>query len=162
MAVGAVRWPGKANVVVSLLVIFNGDWKFSKWLNGNIVASINSHLEDDLETVDPTPLPSNKGRIFQGVILLGDGFLLDETAAQHLIADIPSNIDVIRQIINGQEVNQSPSQSPGRWTIDFYTRTLEQALQFPELLKIVEEKVKPLLPLPVVVSRSLPRRTILP
>lgn len=53
------------------------------------------------------------------------------------------NAEVIKKIINGQEINSEPDQAPQRSTIDFFNMSIDVAATYPELFAIVEAKVKP-------------------
>lgn len=76
--------------------------------------------------------------------------------AQSLINKNPQNQDVLFPYLSGDDFNSYPDQSPSRWTIYFYDWALDEehdnprkpkghpyAADYPDLLKIVEEKVKP-------------------
>src|SRR5437870_5294850 len=45
--------------------------------------------------------------------------------------------------MSGEEINESPTHTPQRWVINFGERNLEACKQWPELLAIVEKKVRP-------------------
>jgi len=45
--------------------------------------------------------------------------------------------------LGGEELNDDPEQKPHRYVINFGTLTLEEASAWPDLLKIVEARVKP-------------------
>ena len=143
MAVRGVKWPGRANLVVSLLSIHKGPWTGSRWLDGRPVDTITAHFEDEKDAGEPKSLTINASRVFQGSILLGDGFLLATDQAASLCHDSPRNTDVVRQIINGKDLNGHPAQLPSRWVIDFGSRTLEESQQFVQPFAIVQSLVQP-------------------
>src|SRR5262249_62061921 len=62
---------------------------------------------------------------------------------QALIEKDPRNAETIFPYIGGEEVNNHPQQIHHRYTIDFGDMSEEEARAWPELLAIVEEKVKP-------------------
>lgn len=121
MAVRSMKWPGQAKVVVSLLTVHRGQWNGSRYLDGQAVSTINSYFEDSENVGEPAPLEESKDQIFQGVIFLGDGFLLSPEEAERICQSNPRCREVIFPIINGQELNNQPDQSPSRRIINFST-----------------------------------------
>jgi methylase of polypeptide subunit release factors len=142
-AARGIKWPGRANLVVSLVAIHKGAWTGIRMLDGKDVPVINAYFEDGLDAGEPKPLTENANRIYQGSIFLGDGFLLSHEEADRLIQADPRNNDVIFPVINGQEVNNNPDQALGRSIINFFDWELEKAQQYEAPFRIVEEKVKP-------------------
>jgi hypothetical protein len=53
------------------------------------------------------------------------------------------NAERIFPYIGGDEVNSSPRHSPHRWVINFETMTEKEARKWPDLMAILETKVKP-------------------
>lgn len=144
MVMRSIRWPGEANLYVSLLSFCKGVWSGERLLDNQPVSTINAFFEDSAITGDPKVLKDNLERIFQGSIFLGDGFLLSHSEAKRLIASDPRNSEVIFPIINGQELNNKPDQAPGRSIINFHDWSEDEALEYPEPFAIVEQKVKPM------------------
>lgn len=143
-AVRAVRWSGHANVYVSLISLHQGHWDRARYLDGKPVDAINAFLEDGSAEGDPSPLGSNEGRLHQGSIVLGDGFLLSAAEAVDLIAREPQSQKCIQPILNGQELNSSPTQEPQRQVINLREFTYEQASAYPAILARLEERVRPI------------------
>ena len=102
---------------------------------------------------DPARLRANAGKSFQGSFVLGMGFTFDDTDTKgvasplaemrELIAKDPRNAERIFPYIGGEEVNNSPTHAHHRYVINFGEMTEEEARQWPDLMRIVEEKVKP-------------------
>jgi hypothetical protein len=138
-----IKWPWKSNVFVSLLAYFTGNWAGIRELDFREVATINAFLEGQEDLGEAYQLPENAGRIFQGSIFLGDGFLLTDDEAQRMIAADPRNSDVIFPAINGQELNNNPDQAPSRKIINFFDWDMEEAEAYEQPFHRVEEKVKP-------------------
>jgi len=149
-----VKWPGQAAVVVSVLHVMKGAFEGTKNLNDREVDSITAFLFHRGGHDDPVRLSANDGQSFQGSIVLGMGFTFDDTdkkgvaspiAEMHrLIEENPNNEDVIFPYIGGQEVNSSPTHAHHRYVINFGERAEEDCrLQWPDLMGIVEERVKP-------------------
>lgn len=143
MAVRGVKWPGRANLVVSLVAIHKGAWKGKCVLDGCDVPIINAFFEESEDDGEAKPLSENAAKVFQGVIFLGDGFLLTHEEADKLIQIDENNGSVIFKVINGQELNNNPLQQPGRSIINFFDWKIEKALRFEAPFAIVEAKVKP-------------------
>jgi hypothetical protein len=62
---------------------------------------------------------------------------------QKLTNKDPRNAQRIFPYIGGQEVNESPTHAHHRYVINFGEMSEEEAWQWPDLMHIVEEKVKP-------------------
>jgi N-6 DNA Methylase len=150
-----VRWPGTAAaVVVAVVHVVKGEWSGPRLLDQREVETITAFLFHAGGNYDPARLTANAGKSFQGSIVLGMGFTFDDTdkkgvatpiAEMHrLIAERPENAEVIFPYIGGEEVNNSPTQSPHRYVINFGERSEEECRErWPELMEIVETKVKP-------------------
>lgn len=143
MAVRGVKWPGQANLVVSLVSLHKGEWNGRRVLDGQDVAFISAYFEDVGDGGDPKQVPENADKVFQGAIYLGDGFLLTHEAADRLRADDARNADVVFRVINGDEVNNAPDQRPGRSIINFHDWDIGRAAGYSEPFAIVERLVKP-------------------
>ncbi len=79
-----MKWPGQAAVEVSLITIHKGEWKNKIILDNKTVERITSYLDDSEVIGKPMPLASNKGKSFQGSIVLGKGFVLTSKEALDL------------------------------------------------------------------------------
>lgn len=138
-----VVWPGKANVRVSTVCFYNGNWSGRLMLNNVEAPFISTSLEPYEDTATPYPLRLSSQQCFKGSVPLGDGFFIDEHEANELILKNPNNSNVIFPFIIGQELNSSPTLSPGRRVIYFRDWSLEKCRIFPDCLQILEERVKP-------------------
>ena len=143
MAVRGIKWPGTANLVVSLLAVRKGEWNGLRMLDNQPVTLINTFFEEGENLAEPSSLVENRAWMFQGSIFLGDGFLLTHDDAKRMRASDPRNAEVIMPIINGREMNNEPDQAPGRSIINFRDWPLERAQEYPQPFSIVEGKVKP-------------------
>ena len=144
MAVRSLKWPGRANLYVSLIGIHRGVWNERCLLDGQSVSFINAHFEDSHDVAEPENLFENRDKVFQGTIFLGDGFLLTHHEAHELRERNPQNGEVIFPIINGQELNNEPDQQPGREIINFRDWPIHKAQQYPDPYSIVEKLVRPI------------------
>ena len=141
-----VKWPGAANVEVNLVAINKKgqpNASFSSLiLDGEPVAFISSRLDDEPEA-EPKRLPQNEGKAFIGDYVRGIGFVLEPEEAEALLAKDPRYADCLFPYLNGEDLNSHPEQKPSRWVICFHDWTLERAKKYSDLLRIVEERVKP-------------------
>ncbi|WP_448600128.1 type IIL restriction-modification enzyme MmeI [Thermoleptolyngbya sp.] len=120
-------------------------------LDGKPVEKITAFLFDKGGNDDPATLRANANKSFQGSIVLGMGFTFDDTnpdatpiAEMHrLIEKDPRNAERIFPYIGGEEVNSSPTHAHHRYVINFGDMSEEDAWEYPDLMAIVEEKVKP-------------------
>ena len=152
------RWPGVAAVVVSIVHVLKGIYSGERTLDGRRVEQITAFLFDKGGHEDPKPLRANAGKSFVGSYVLGMGFTFDDSSEadddtpgipspiatmERLIAENPKNAEVIFPYIGGKEVNDSPTHAHHRYVINFGDRSEEECrLEWPELLGIVERKVK--------------------
>ncbi len=143
MVVRGTQWPGVANLVVSLVCIHNGRWLGQRLIDARPAKQISSYFEEmsELET-DPQDLRENEDRVFQGSILLGDGFLIEKGETEALLRKC-KNKEVLLPFLNGDELNNLPQISPSKYAISFRDWSLAKAGEYPELLRILEERVKP-------------------
>jgi len=121
-------------------------------LNGRPVEKITAFLFDKGGHEDPHVLLANQNKSFQGSIVLGMGFTFDDTQEKatpicemhRLIAKDPRNSERIFPYIGGEEVNSSPTHAHNRYVINFGEMSEDEARKnYPDLMAIVEEKVKP-------------------
>lgn len=143
-AVRGVKWPGSANVRVSLLALRKGVGFEKAILDGKPVSHINAFLEEgDSGVLLPKPLAANRKWMFEGSKWVGDGFLLSESQAADLIRRDPGCSQVLLPLLHGEEVNQSPAQRPGRHVIYMADRPLSEAQQYRAALEWLKARVKP-------------------
>jgi len=148
-----LKWPGHAAVVVSVVHAGKGPVGGPYELDGCLVDVITAYLFHAGGHDNPAVLKANAGKSFQGSIVLGMGFTFDDTDAKgvatpivemrRLIEKDPRNAERIFPYIGGDEVNSSPNQAHHRYVINFGEMTEAEARQWPDLMRIVEEKVKP-------------------
>ena len=143
MAVRGIKWPGRANLVVSLVAIHRGEWLGKRVLDGKEVTFINPYFEDSQDGGEPHTLDECTKRVFQGSIFLGEGFLLSHAEANKLIEADSRNREVIFPVLIGQEVNNNPEQEPGRSIINFFDWPMEQAQIYEAAFERVLNLVKP-------------------
>ena len=143
MAIRGMKWPGTANLVVSLLAVYKGKWNGPRMLDNHPATQINAFFEEGENLGEPRKVAENARTMYQGSIFRGDGFLLTHEQADSLIQRDQKNEEVIKVIINGKELNNEPDQAPGRSTIDFYEMTEFEARQYTKPFSIISSLVKP-------------------
>ena len=146
-----VKWVGLAAVIVSVIHVFKGDYQGVKLLDGRKVDFISAFLFKSGGNNNPAVLLANADKSFIGSYVLGMGFTFDDSnpdatpiaEMQRLIEKKPKYQELIFPYIGGSEVNSSPTHEHHRYVINFREMSEDEAREFPELMKIVEEKVKP-------------------
>jgi hypothetical protein len=148
-----LKWPGEAAVIVSVAHICKGLLPGPYDLDGRPVPIITAYLFHAGDHENPAKLCENEAKSFQGSIVLGMGFTFDDadtedvatsiTEMHRLIADNPRNAGRIFPYVGGEEINNSPTHAHHRYVINFGNMSEEEAWQWPDLMEIVETKVKP-------------------
>jgi len=147
-AISKEEWTGDATVNVSIV-----NWvkdpdvaPGSARLDGREVGAISPSLRSSDDDVgNAKRLEANRGYAFQGPIPVGEGFVIVEREARELLAlDSANYHQVIRPYLTSLDIAEDPKQQPGRWVIDFGTRSLDEAEAWPAALEILREKVKPI------------------
>jgi hypothetical protein len=143
-AIKSIKWPGKAAVEVSLLSITKGVCKEKKFISNREVLSINSFLEEgNNNSATLYLLNQNESLSFEGIKLMGTGFILEEKLAKELIKKDSKNLDILFPYLNGDDLNSTVTQNASRWVINFFEWSEQEARKYPEAYKIVESLVKP-------------------
>ncbi|HEX5270766.1 MAG TPA: DNA methyltransferase [Gemmataceae bacterium] len=157
------KWPGQAAVVVSVVHVAVG-WDSdpvrsadrigipSYELDGKPVPLITAYLFHAGGHENPATLKANANKSFIGSYVLGMGFTFDDTdkdgvanpiaLMQELIAKDERNAERIFPYIGGEEVNNSPTHAHHRYVINFGDMTEAEARRWPDLIRIVESKVR--------------------
>ena len=145
-ATTSLTWPGAAAVTVAVVHAAKGEpginTKGNIVLDGCIVPVINSRLKPKLERADARPLAINDGMAYQGVIVLGIGFILTQNEYELLLRKSERNGECIFSYIGGKEINTSPTQDFERYVISFGDMPLKATEEWPDLLGIIQERVK--------------------
>jgi Eco57I restriction-modification methylase/restriction-modification enzyme MmeI-like protein len=94
---------------------------------------------------DPVRLIENTGIAFQGCIVLGKGFVIDDAQeAEFLRQASRKNQEVVFPYLGGEDVNLRPDSSASRWVIDFNAKSEDEAkaysLPYAHALNRVREK----------------------
>jgi hypothetical protein len=144
-ATESMPWPGEAAVTISVVHLAKGSpaQGLRPRLNGAPVPAISSYLKTGSERSTAEPLHANGSLAYVGSYVLGMGFTLTPEQRDALVEKDPRNAARVFPYLGGHEVNSSPTQSFDRYVISFGAMTLEEAGEWPDLLSIVREKVKP-------------------
>lgn len=147
------RWPGKAAVVVSVVHGVKGQVPPPHVIDGNPVPQITAYLVHAGGHDNPATLKANAGKSFVGSYVLGMGFTFDDTdksrasnplfLMKELMAKDKRNAERIFPYIGGEEVNDSPTHEYHRYVINFGEMEEKEARRWPDLMQLLEEKVKP-------------------
>jgi hypothetical protein len=137
-------WPGLASLEISIVWVRRGGWNGLYVLDEKRTDGITAYLTPpSAVSGNPFILKANEDKAFNGSYVLGMGFVLTPEDAQALIAKDPRNKDVLFPYLNGEDLNTRPDQSPSRWVINYFDWPIENAMEYPDCFRIVEEKVKP-------------------
>ncbi|MBR7824679.1 hypothetical protein KDK95_00035 [Actinospica sp. MGRD01-02] len=143
-AVKSQQWPGAANVSVSLLWCGRIGEAECRILDGRLVQAISSSLDPESRAEGrPERLTANMACAFIGSFVNGIGFVLQPAEADALISADSRTGDVIYPYLNGDDLNSRPDCSPSRWVIDFQDWDVDRASTYPDVFRIVVDRVKP-------------------
>lgn len=145
-AITRLSWPGSASVTVAVVHLARGTALLGveqTVLNGVAVTTISSRLNSDPERVTAMALGINEAVRFPGCKIYGPGFIIQPDERAALVRSSPRNADRLFAYMRGEEVNQSPTGNADSFVINFAKLPLEAAREWPDLIKIVEERVRP-------------------
>jgi hypothetical protein len=170
------KWPGKANLAVSMVFITrNCNFEGQIFLDNKLVLGILASLTEGKGVfIKPFKLEANKGLCFTGPEILGDGFLISSSIAKNMLEKNIELKKVLKPYLSGDEITSNTMLTPHRWVINFHDFPLKRtkdsdwtsltkkeqkkmlseglvsknypqkvAADYPKLLKIVEDMVKP-------------------
>ncbi len=152
-AMKRLAWPGQAAVIVSVVYIAKGTKRLHGFINGRKANEITSYLfhagGDDL----PQPIDGKNELFSQGTNPRSPGFIFDNDDIECLPLSETQKIveqgrlrqaERIFPYLGGEEVNQNPRQEHSRYIIYLDDiESLEELRQYPDLERLVREKVKP-------------------
>jgi hypothetical protein len=146
-----LNWPGSAAVIVSVVHVRKGSSPAPYYLDGRPVGRISAFLFERGSDTAPSTLQQNALHAFRGSLVLGMGFTFDDgnpegtplEVMRQIIKDNPRNEERIRPYLGGEEINENPQHAHRRYVIDFGEMSLDEASQWPDLIRILQEKVWP-------------------
>ena len=143
-AESSVTWPGDSTLEIAKVWASALNWSSESELDGRSVSAIDEMLYPESKSGwRKARLKANEGLAYQGVTLLGTGFLMPPSDAQNLIQEDQRYSDVLFPYLGGEDLNQSPTQESPRWVINFFDWPEEKARKYPACFQRVEELVKP-------------------
>ena len=135
-------WPGRAAVVTSRVHLRKGEWHGPRKIFDDVVDEIGSHLTPGVHS-SPEVLKKNSGLAYQGSIVLGMGFVLDQDTAKQMLDANPRNADIIFPYLNGQDLNSDPQQVPSRFVINYWDWSEERAKEYELPFQWIQKRVYP-------------------
>lgn len=161
-ALKSIKWPGVANINVSIVSFYKGNWKKFYILNNKRVSFINSFLEEGIDIGNPFTIVSNKENVYTGTKVYGEGFVLNEIEMDRLVKIDKINHDVISPYLTGDDIANSFHLEPSRFVINFMDWPFDKdedineakrkknkpkgppyVSNYKDCLEILEMKVKP-------------------
>jgi hypothetical protein len=145
------KWPGLAAVIVSVVHVGKSpDRELGHRLDGKSVEHISAFLFHQGSDNDPIALEANANKSFQGSIVLGMGFTFDDTSQgatsiaemQTIVQKNSKNAERIFPYVGGEDLNSHPEQKAGRYVINFGQMTEAEARTWPDLMAVLEAKVR--------------------
>jgi hypothetical protein len=138
-------------VLIATIAITRSQQSIQCELDGKKTTHISSFLVDAPVDETPEPLAANRGRSFQGSIVLGVGFTFEDGNPEatptevmfEILAKAPASRPFVKPYVSGEQVNNQAAFQPQRYVIDFGQMPAVEASAHRELWEIVESKVKP-------------------
>ncbi len=128
-AISTQPWSGEAKVHVSI-VNWCKDKPKEYFLDNQIVAQINSALKSSVDVSQAVRLKANLNKGFQGVIPVGEGFIVTEQQVNDWIKADSKNKEVLKLFSMGANLAKNPHGKPERWIIDFNDMSIEDASDY--------------------------------
>ncbi len=141
-AVSTQPWSGEAKVHVSI-VNWCKDKPEKYYLDNQIVSQINSALKSSIDVSQVVRLKANLNKCFQGVIPVGEGFIVTEQQVSDWIKADIKNKEVLKLFSMGANLAKNPHGKPERWIIDFNDMSIEDASDYKLPFEYIKKTVKP-------------------
>ncbi len=111
-------------------------------ITGRFCPSLNADLSAGTNVGEAAriPLTANAALCYFGFLLNGPGFLLESDEFHAITTADPRALDVLKPIVGGRDIVGRPAE---RYVIDFGHLDLAEAHEYPVLLNIVTDRVKP-------------------
>ncbi|WP_414542490.1 DNA methyltransferase [Nostoc sp. CCY0012] len=141
-AVSTQPWSGEAKVHVSI-VNWCKDKPEKYYLDNQIVSQINSALKFSVDVSQAVRLKANLNKCFQGVIPVGEGFIVTEQQVSDWIKADSKNKEVLKLFSMGANLAKNTHGKPERWIIDFNDMSIEDASDYKLPFAHIKATVKP-------------------
>jgi hypothetical protein len=133
-AIPSRKWPGGASLEVAHVWLHRSPegraWQAGWTLNDQPVSGITAYLAEPGAVIGlPKRIAANAQISFQGSVVLGTGFLLDECQAKRLLLDEERHRDCVFPYLSGEDLNSRPFQDPSRWVINFQDWPLSRSIE---------------------------------
>ena len=142
-AIKSIKWPGLANLEVTLIAINKSRRIKTLILNGSKVDFINSLLDSDQNIGNPYLLKLNILKCFAGTTVLGKGFILGKQEGKQVLDKFPEHSQIVVPYLSGEDVNSSYLQEPSRFVINFYDWEMQKAKEYEWAFSHIKEYVYP-------------------
>jgi len=142
MAKKSIRWPGKANLTVSLLAIVKDNSFKQKSLENKAVNIINSRLQSDEIEEKPHPI-KHEVLASLGTTVYGNGFFIENDEAKKLISRNERFKDYMKPFLNGDDVLKAPQIKPLKHVLYFQGMSINDLRKIPELYEIAFDRIYP-------------------
>ena len=141
-AISTQPWSGEAQVYVSIV---NWSKKESEqcYLDNQLVQFINSSLKSNIDVSKAERLKANLNKCFQGVIPVGEEFIVSKQQVLNWIETDNKNKEVLKLFSMGLNLATNQSGIPDRWIIDFFNMNIEEASSYNLPFNHVKTYVKP-------------------
>ncbi|MCX6876630.1 MAG: hypothetical protein NTW21_22905 [Verrucomicrobia bacterium] len=137
------RWPGDAAVIVSVVHISRTAFQ-QRWLNEQVVEQILPSLSSGESTeLTPFRLVQNLDLGHSGSKIMGDGFKLTPAERDELLRVEPSAATLVRALLGGADITDSPSHLPSRFVIDPGQMLEADVQQYPAIYRRLRDLVFP-------------------
>lgn len=143
-AVKSMKWPGQANLEITLVTINKHFPNVGNYIKDEKVAFINALLETGKNIGNPQTLVANELKCFTGSTVLGKGFVLEPNKANDIISTYSNHSDVIIPYLIGDDINSSPIQTPSRFVINFFDWEEGKAQEYDWAYNHLKELVYPI------------------
>ncbi|HCN85231.1 MAG TPA: restriction endonuclease [Sphingobacteriaceae bacterium] len=155
-AVKSMKWPGDAAVDVALFSMIRGKWERDAYIGAMRVDNISVYFGNETNFKNPFALKYNLDKVYTGSKIYGDGFILNETQKEELIAKNIKNKEVLFPYLSGDDIANIPDLRTDRFVINFFDWPLARkgeiekevgnykyANDYPDCLEIIIKLVKP-------------------
>jgi hypothetical protein len=112
--------------------------------DNSVVPRISTLLEPSSRVEGrPVRLGENTNAAFNGCNVNGKGFEVPPDVAREMILEDARNVEVLRPLLGGEDVNQIPDLVAPMWVVDFFPRELGEARKYSRPLKWLETHARP-------------------
>ena len=143
-AIASRKWPGEANLHIAHVWGVCGRWTGPFFLNDCPVTGITPLLTEPSRIAgEPSRLSANNGRAIKGSEIGGMAtFVLSPDAYRALEQSHSCSSEVLRPLLDGEDLLGSPTQTPQRKAIYFADWPLERAKRYTHLLEYVQSHLE--------------------